>query len=268
MALFNDFSRKITSVGQNTAAKAQNVAESVKLTTSIDSAKREMDNYYLTLGKELFAICLEKNTNMDNPTVQKLVTLQNQIDQGNAQLTQLRKTTSGGSVCSRCGAEVPAGSRFCSQCGGPVEMAKPLTLDTVCPSCGAVVTAGNKFCNRCGATLAQPAAQTAQPVFQPTAPVANPIVPPTTPKVPMPEPAAPVTGDLCKYCGSPVPAGNNFCPTCGQSVGEPEPPVVQDAAFEPVTEQSGDVARFCSNCGATLVAGTRFCVECGAPIEE
>jgi ribosomal protein L40E len=265
MALLNDFSRKITSVGQTTATKAQNVAESVKLTTSIDSAKREMDNYYLTLGKELFAICLEKNTNMDNPTVQKLVTLQNQIDQWTAQLAQLRKNTSGGGVCSRCGAEVPAGSRFCNHCGGPVEMAKPLTLDTVCPSCGAVVTAGNKFCNRCGTTLTQPAAQTARPTVPSAAQTAQPVVPPTTPKVPM---SAPVTGDQCKYCGSPIPAGNNFCPTCGQSVGNTEPPVVQDTPFVPVTEPSGEAAMFCSNCGATLVAGTRFCVECGAPIEE
>jgi class 3 adenylate cyclase/tetratricopeptide (TPR) repeat protein len=51
-------------------------------------------------------------------------------------------------MCSRCGADNPAGMKFCGHCGVP--------LASSCPSCGAENPPEHKFCGQCGASLAAP----------------------------------------------------------------------------------------------------------------
>ncbi|MGZ4337027.1 MAG: zinc-ribbon domain-containing protein [Gaiellaceae bacterium] len=51
-------------------------------------------------------------------------------------------------VCSNCGVENPAGSRFCGGCGG--------RLSRVCVACGTVNAPAMRFCNHCGARLGTP----------------------------------------------------------------------------------------------------------------
>ncbi len=58
-------------------------------------------------------------------------------------------------VCSGCGAENPAGSKYCSQCGA--------ALARACPTCGHAVPAGSRFCNQCGGTLVAGAAAAVDP---------------------------------------------------------------------------------------------------------
>jgi len=48
--------------------------------------------------------------------------------------------------CSKCGAEVPEGTKFCNECGAKI--VKPGTIS--CPKCNAEVPEGAKFCNSCG----------------------------------------------------------------------------------------------------------------------
>ncbi len=56
-------------------------------------------------------------------------------------------TKSSASVCGKCGAAIPQGTKFCPECGAPAGRA--------CPKCGATVKAsGAKFCPECGASLA------------------------------------------------------------------------------------------------------------------
>jgi cytochrome c biogenesis protein len=52
-------------------------------------------------------------------------------------------------VCSHCGAEIPADSKFCPQCGERVAPKEGLR----CPHCGAEVPAGSRFCPQCGGAL-------------------------------------------------------------------------------------------------------------------
>lgn len=47
--------------------------------------------------------------------------------------------------CSKCGAELDAGSKFCMECGTPVPQVKK------CIQCGATLPINVKFCNECGA---------------------------------------------------------------------------------------------------------------------
>lgn len=49
--------------------------------------------------------------------------------------------------CPKCGASIPAGSKFCSECGQKIEIVKDNSI--ICPWCGKNVQAG-KFCPECG----------------------------------------------------------------------------------------------------------------------
>ncbi len=49
------------------------------------------------------------------------------------------------------------------------------------------------------------------------------------------------SGSFCPECGAAVPAGAKFCPECGKKIGAP----------------------VCAKCGAWLAAGAKFCPECG-----
>lgn len=49
--------------------------------------------------------------------------------------------------CVKCGAEIPAGSKFCLECGTKVEEIKEDEIK--CPNCGKIVKKG-KFCAECG----------------------------------------------------------------------------------------------------------------------
>ncbi len=48
-------------------------------------------------------------------------------------------------VCTSCGTENPAGSKFCNRCGS--------RLAAACPACGTPNSAGAAFCNECGSRL-------------------------------------------------------------------------------------------------------------------
>jgi len=49
-------------------------------------------------------------------------------------------------TCPKCGAQIPANSKFCNQCGAKIGGAS-------CPQCGADVPAGSKFCPNCGTKI-------------------------------------------------------------------------------------------------------------------
>lgn len=51
--------------------------------------------------------------------------------------------------CPKCGASVPAGSKFCPECG------EKISKGSFCPACGAAVPAGSKFCPECGAKISK-----------------------------------------------------------------------------------------------------------------
>ena len=51
-------------------------------------------------------------------------------------------------TCSKCGATIPANSKFCLECGAPITLDNEIT----CPNCGKKVIKG-KFCPECGQKL-------------------------------------------------------------------------------------------------------------------
>jgi membrane protease subunit (stomatin/prohibitin family) len=88
------------------------------------------------------------------------------------------------SPCPKCGALVPAGTRFCPACGTP--LGGPPGAGgggPPCPKCGAATSPGQKFCPACGASLAPPAPRT------------------------------------CPKCSAVVTGTGKFCPNCGAALG-------------------------------------------------
>ncbi|MGD0719230.1 MAG: SPFH domain-containing protein [Thermoplasmata archaeon] len=88
------------------------------------------------------------------------------------------------SPCPKCGALVPAGTRFCPACGTP--LGGPPGAGgggPPCPKCSAATSPGQKFCPACGASLAPPAPRT------------------------------------CPKCSAVVTGTGKFCPNCGAALG-------------------------------------------------
>jgi membrane protease subunit (stomatin/prohibitin family) len=54
-------------------------------------------------------------------------------------------------ICPKCGAHVPATSKFCPECG--TTLTPPTAGAINCPKCGKSIPAGSKFCPECGAQL-------------------------------------------------------------------------------------------------------------------
>jgi membrane protease subunit (stomatin/prohibitin family) len=54
-------------------------------------------------------------------------------------------------ICPKCGAHVPATSKFCPECGA--SLTPPAAATITCPKCGHSIPAGSKFCPECGATI-------------------------------------------------------------------------------------------------------------------
>lgn len=58
---------------------------------------------------------------------------------------RMNAPSAGQITCPKCGASVPAGSKFCLNCGERMSL-----NSSFCPECGASVPAGAKFCSECG----------------------------------------------------------------------------------------------------------------------
>jgi membrane protease subunit (stomatin/prohibitin family) len=54
-------------------------------------------------------------------------------------------------ICPKCGAHVPATSKFCPECGA--SLTPPSAATIKCPKCGHMIPAGSKFCPECGTTI-------------------------------------------------------------------------------------------------------------------
>lgn len=54
-------------------------------------------------------------------------------------------------ICPKCGARIPATSKFCPECGTTIT--PPSSGTMTCPKCGKTIPAGSKFCPECGEKL-------------------------------------------------------------------------------------------------------------------
>ena len=96
-------------------------------------------------------------------------------------------------VCSSCGKEYPAGSKFCPHCGA--ETSKPKVVEVmICRKCGAKMSVGTRFCPSCGT-----------PVIE-------------VKKEPVNEPKRESKIEKCPACGEILPFDAMVCPSCGHEI--------------------------------------------------
>lgn len=69
----------------------------------------------------------------------------------------------------------------------------------------------------------------------------------------------------CPKCSALVPAGNRFCPSCGNPMGAPAP-AAQGPPCPKCGQPTAPGVKFCQNCGASLAPpAPKLCAKCGQP---
>jgi rRNA maturation endonuclease Nob1 len=91
-------------------------------------------------------------------------------------------------VCTACGKNCKAGSKFCDACGAPVEAQVQYPTVYVCSGCGKKAKASEKFCSACGGAIVQ---QVVYPTVR-----------------------------TCSVCGQKAGKNDKFCVSCGGAVVE------------------------------------------------
>ena len=273
MALFDDIGRKITQAGQKVVQKTGEMSDTSRLNVTINEEEKKIQNNYLQIGKLYTSVHRNDPEPQFASLVQSILQSEQMIQSCRAQIQKIK----GVRTCSKCGAEVSAGSAFCMLCGNPMPVENEALKGkfTVCAGCGTVVSEGMRFCTNCGRPVAPRPAAPADPAFDP-APDPRPETPaapavPVYDPVPVPPPAPPVPDSFA------APEDSTFAAPAPEFETAPEPPAeevsaaaeeapaaVEQAPAEPAAEEAEP--RFCPNCGARLEDGDAFCMNCGTKV--
>lgn len=196
MALFGDFSKKVSGAGQSAITKAKELADITKLNSMINDEEKTINSYYYQIGK--LYVSLHRSDSEEN-----FVSMIRAVSESEAKIQDYKKQiqdVKGIKNCPNCGAEVPNGAAFCSSCGTPMpQIPVQIPADSIkCPGCGALVKKGNRFCTSCGNKMDAPVMNEAAPV----------------PQVEFIEEPATVVHS-CPNCGAVMDPDMAFCTECG-----------------------------------------------------
>ncbi len=185
MDILDRVNKTISDAGQ----KTRDTVGIANLNRDISNNEKQMNQLYEQLGE------LYYNAHSDDPEqdfreiVGNITELQNQIDDWNDQIQQLK----GYIKCPNCGEYVEGSAIACPNCGHSLIPEGAV----VCPNCGAVITDQDvMFCQYCGAQLNRQPEQE-QTVIQEPGPI------------------------RCK-CGAILEKDDKFCSKCGTSREELE----------------------------------------------
>lgn len=155
MAFFEELGKKLSDAGQSVAQQTKNFADVTQLNSAISEAEKKITQLKTELGNAYY----EAHKNEANVEGADIIAQINSL-YADIQTTKDKINDIKGIVkCTKCGADVPAGSAFCNSCGTKVEI--PAAAEAVaaapsknaCPKCGTVVAEGNAFCNNCGTKI-------------------------------------------------------------------------------------------------------------------
>ena len=302
MAFFEKIGGAITSGVGATANKAKDITDQSKLSSEINSKKKEVKEIYTSIGK-LY---------VEGADEAKLLELKNnalELKKVIDALEEKYNDAKGLKKCELCGEVIDNASVFCAHCGG-----KQTTRVNKCVKCRTVLADGVAFCFNCGTKQPDLNAVASAPVVeQPAAApvVEEPVVAPVVEEPVVAEPA--VEEAVIEEVAIEEPAVEEAVieevaveePAVEEAVIEEvaveEPAVseteiedidVEDAVIEPVedivpdfvpaeevvVEEVEEVAEAvveevsatikCASCGAELDDDSAFCTECGTPVNK
>ena len=129
MSFFNDLGKKIGGVAEVAADKAKDLAEITKLNYEISTTQKQMDNYYMEIGKQIFS---QEKDNPESPVAElcrNIIAAQQTIIDLDVRIQLIKQeapTNSASSAvppkkfCTSCGAEIIGVNKFCPGCGTPI----------------------------------------------------------------------------------------------------------------------------------------------------
>lgn len=155
MAFFD----RLNDLAKNIGDKTNDVIETTKLNTKINSEKSAISELMRQIGELYY----EKYTTGEQalPEIAELcasIDAHNQaISAAQSEIEKLKSESIPSVIpnvtssinCPTCNTVNAPGTKFCQQCGAKLEQ----TLVKVCPNCGAQVNNGVRFCNECGTKI-------------------------------------------------------------------------------------------------------------------
>lgn len=162
MAFLENLGKKVGEAAQAAAKKSNEIVETTKLNSNINSEEDKIQKLYLQLGKAVYGKFTQTGAAEDyaQEACQEIVTHQENIKALREKIAEVKGIKS----CVNCGAEMERNQVFCSKCGTRNELPAPAAPETsaaeaeapataACPSCGAELPAGSAFCTNCGARI-------------------------------------------------------------------------------------------------------------------
>ena len=156
MAFFDDLGAKLSKAGQSTMLKANNLADTAKLSMRTNELNKSIQEVYTKLGEQYYAL-------HGSQPEEALAELCGQVDQLNAEIQEIRvelQRIKQIKVCPNCGSENPSDASFCNQCSAALPTLppkeQPAAGGKTCPNCGAQMQESALFCTKCDTKLPAP----------------------------------------------------------------------------------------------------------------
>ncbi|MCD8120506.1 MAG: zinc ribbon domain-containing protein [Lachnospiraceae bacterium] len=121
MAIFDDFGKKVTQMGQGAVAKAKNMTDQAKLHGQINEEEKKIGDSYRKIGELFYGV----RGGRDLPEYQVLM---DEIDATKERIEELKhqlQVAKGMVICPECGAEVSINATFCPNCGTKMPQPAP-----------------------------------------------------------------------------------------------------------------------------------------------
>lgn len=151
MAFLDEFSKKISDVGQSAIQKTKDMADIAKYNSMITDEEKKITDLHEQIGK----LYVERFGASPDEEFKDFLLAINQSKDKIAEYQKSLTDLKGVSKCPECGAEVPSDALFCTSCGAKIAVEEAVeTKEAHCAGCGAVVPEGSNFCTVCGKPVA------------------------------------------------------------------------------------------------------------------
>ena len=166
MAFFNDLGAKLTTAGQKTMQKANDMTDTAKLTMRTNELNRAVQELYTKLGEQYYALCGEQPAGGLEDLCGEIARNKEELQKVRMEIQRIKQIK----VCPNCGSENPSDASFCNKCSTALpDFPKPApaaVTGRACPNCGNPVGESAMFCTRCGTRLAPAPQSEAEPPEQ------------------------------------------------------------------------------------------------------